>query len=113
MKRAASWVALLLALGAFGWAASESVLSGRNTRMSDALPLYLYAAAVLEGLNPLDPANLPSFDELLATLPCEPEERVVQEERMAEAYYNAGLDYREKLNDNEKAIETWVELKRG
>ena len=29
---------------------------------------------------------------------------------MAEAYYNAGLDYREKLSDNEKAIETWVEL---
>ena len=63
-----------------------------------------------EVLDPLDPANLPSFDELLATLPCEAEERVVQEERMAEAYYNAGLDYREKLNDNEKAIETWVEL---
>jgi len=63
-----------------------------------------------EALDPLDPANLPSFDELLATLPCEAEERVVQEERMAEAYYNAGLDYREKLNDNEKAIETWVEL---
>ena len=63
-----------------------------------------------EVMDPLDPANLPSFDELLATLPCESEERVVQEERMAEAYYNAGLDYREKLNDNEKAIETWVEL---
>ena len=63
-----------------------------------------------EALDPLDPANLPTFDELLATLPCEAEDRVIQEERMAEAYYNAGLDYREKLNDNEKAIETWVEL---
>ena len=63
-----------------------------------------------EVLDPLDPANLPTFDELLATLPCEPEDRVVQEERMAEAYYNAGLDYREKLSDNEKAIETWGEL---
>ena len=29
---------------------------------------------------------------------------------MAEAYYNAGLDYREKLTDNEKAIETWAAL---
>ena len=63
-----------------------------------------------ETLDPLDPANLPSFDELLASLPCKPEDRVVQEERMAEAYYNAGLDYREKLSDNEKAIETWAEL---
>ena len=63
-----------------------------------------------EILDPLDPANLPTFDELLASLPCEPDDRVVQEERMAEAYYNAGLDYREKLSDNEKAIETWAEL---
>jgi len=63
-----------------------------------------------EALDPLDPANLPTFEELLASLPCDDEARVVEEERMAEAYYNAGLDYREKLNDNEKAIETWVEL---
>jgi len=63
-----------------------------------------------EVLDPLDPANLPTFEELLAALPCEPEARVSEEERMAEAYYNAGLDYREKLSDNEKAIETWVEL---
>ena len=65
-----------------------------------------------EVLDPLDPANLPTFDELLASLPCEPQARVIEEERMAEAYYNAGLDYREKLNDNEKAIETWGELVR-
>ena len=63
-----------------------------------------------EILDPLDPANLPTFEELLAALPCEPDARVSEEERMAEAYYNAGLDYREKLSDNEKAIETWVEL---
>ena len=63
-----------------------------------------------EVLDPLDPANLPTFEELLAALPCEPNARVSEEERMAEAYYNAGLDYREKLSDNEKAIETWVEL---
>ena len=63
-----------------------------------------------EALDPLDPANLPTFEELLAALPCEPDARVSEEERMAEAYYNAGLDYREKLSDNEKAIETWVEL---
>ena len=63
-----------------------------------------------EALDPLDPANLPSFDELLASLPCEEEARLEEEGRMAEAYYNAGLDYREKLNDNKKAIETWAEL---
>ena len=49
-------------------------------------------------LDPLDPPTF-TFDELLASLPCEPEARVIEEERMAEAYYNAGLDYREKLND--------------
>ena len=48
-----------------------------------------------EVLDPLDPANLPTFEELLAALPCEPDARVSEEERMAEAYYNAGLDYRE------------------
>ena len=68
------------------------------------------AAEEEEVLDPLDPANLPTFEELLAALPCEPDARVSEEERMAEAYYNAGLDYREKLSDNEKAIETWVEL---
>ena len=63
-----------------------------------------------EALDPLDPANLPTFEELLATLPCDADDRIREEERMAEAYYNAGLDYREKLNDNEKATETWSEL---
>ena len=63
-----------------------------------------------EILDPLDPATLPTLDELLASLPCEPDARVLEEERMAEAYYNAGLDYREKLTDNEKAIETWAAL---
>ena len=43
-----------------------------------------------EILDPLDPANLPTFEELLAALPCEPDARVSEEERMAEAYYNAG-----------------------
>ena len=68
------------------------------------------AAGVNEVLDPLDPANLPTLDELIDGLPCEPEARVSEEERMAEAYYNAGLDYREKLTDNEKAIETWAAL---
>ena len=63
-----------------------------------------------EVLDPLDPANLPTFDELLASLPCEEDDRIVAEERLAQAYYNAGLDYREKLRDNEKAIETWTGL---
>ena len=54
-----------------------------------------------EVLDPLDPSNLPTLDELIDGLPCEREARVSEEERMAEAYYNAGLDYREKLTDNE------------
>ena len=31
-------------------------------------------------------------------------------ETLAEAYYNAGLDYREKLSDPEEAINIWEEL---
>ena len=61
-------------------------------------------------LDPFDPENLPSVEEMLAELPCEEEERAEALEKLAEAYYLAGLDYREKLADPENAIDTWLEM---
>lgn len=61
-------------------------------------------------IDPFDPASLPTVDEMLSDLPCGEEERANSLEILAEAYYLAGLDYREKLSDPENAIETWQEL---
>ena len=63
-----------------------------------------------EGLDPFDPANLPTVEEMLADLPCEEEEYAEALEILAEAYYKAGLDYREKLSDLEEAVNIWQEL---
>lgn len=60
--------------------------------------------------DPFDPESLPTVDEMLAALPCEGEENAAAYATLAEAYYNAGLDYREKLHDPENAIETWQGL---
>ena len=57
-------MALALALAGVVFAALGSVLYDGPTRMSDALPLYLYGAAFLEGLSPVDPASLQQvYDE--------------------------------------------------
>ena len=63
-----------------------------------------------EGKDPFDPESLPSVDEMISGLPCEAEERANSLALLAEAYYMAGLDYREKLADPENAIETWEKL---
>jgi len=63
-----------------------------------------------ESQDPYDPANLPTVDEMLSELPCEAEERSNSLAMLAEAYYMAGLDYREKLEDPENAIDIWQEL---
>ncbi|MDG2209777.1 MAG: hypothetical protein P8K81_07295 [Flavobacteriales bacterium] len=54
--------------------------------------------------------GIPTAEELLAGLPCDSLEREEAIALIAEAYYNAGLDYKEKLNDPENAIDTWTEL---
>lgn len=53
-----SWLAVFAALLAFFHAAKRSVLADDTHRMSDALPLYLYAGSVADGLDPLVPENL-------------------------------------------------------
>mgnify|MGYP001246767484 CR=1 FL=1 len=63
-----------------------------------------------EGLDPFDIANLPTVEEMLEDLPCEEDEYAEALGILAEAYYNAGLDYREKLSDPEEAINIWQEL---
>ena len=50
-----------------------------------------------EYIDPYDPASLPTVDEMLEDLPCGEEERANSLALLAEAYYLAGLDYREKL----------------
>ena len=63
-----------------------------------------------EGLDPFDHANLPTVEEMLENLPCEGNEYAESLGILAEAYYNAGLDYREKLSDLEEATNIWQEL---
>lgn len=63
-----------------------------------------------EGLDPFDHANLSTVEEMLENLPCEDDEYAEALGILAEAYYNAGLDYREKLSDPEEAINIWQEL---
>lgn len=55
-------------------------------------------------------SGIPSLEELLAGLPCEPQQRDSAQALIAEAYYLAGVDYKEKLNDPENAIESWEAL---
>ncbi len=53
----------------------------------------------------------PSVDALKESLPCDDGKRMIQIEKdAAEGYYNAGLVYKEKLNDEDNAISTWEEL---
>lgn len=54
--------------------------------------------------------EIPSVEELLAGLPCDSVARDSSVAMIAEAYYNAGLVYKEKLSDLENAIDTWTEL---
>ena len=60
--------------------------------------------------DPFDPSSLPTVDEMLSNLPCDPDQRANSLALLAEAYYMAGLDYREKLSDPENAIQTWENL---
>lgn len=55
-------------------------------------------------------SQLPSVDELLAGLPCAEAQIVESDKRIAEAFYNAGVVYKEKLDDVENAIERWEVL---
>lgn len=58
-----------------------------------------------------DKYTAPSVDDLKATLPCEDDAKMTKIEKdAAEGYYNAGMVYKEKLNDVDNAISTWEQL---
>lgn len=60
---------------------------------------------------PQDKYKTPTADELQASLPCADDSRMVQIKKdAAEGYYNAGVVYKEKLDDDDNAISTWEEL---
>ena len=67
-------------------------------------------AAVETEVQATENTGIPTAEELLAGLPCEPAERDSSLSLIAEAYYLAGVDYKEKLNDPENAIDSWETL---
>ena len=58
-----------------------------------------------------DKYKAPTADELSAALPCDDAARLAQIKADAsEGYYNAGVIYKEKLDDDDNALSTWEEL---
>lgn len=54
--------------------------------------------------------ELPSEEELMASLPCDSLERIDAEAAIATAMYQSGVVYKEKLEDVDNATETWADL---
>jgi tetratricopeptide (TPR) repeat protein len=55
--------------------------------------------------------KVPSEEELMASLPCDdPFKMEDASASVAEAYYNAGVIYKEKLDDDDNAINSWEQL---
>ena len=64
-----------------------------------------------ETSNEFDPYKSPSEDELMESLPCEDVSGMKKlKDDAAEGYYNAGVIYKEKLEDEDNAISTWEEM---
>lgn len=54
---------------------------------------------------------VPTIEELMASLPCNNEAMIDEmASATAEAHYNAGVLYKERLDDNENAINIWEQL---
>ncbi|MDC0600616.1 hypothetical protein OAO65_04855 [Flavobacteriales bacterium] len=54
--------------------------------------------------------ELPTPEELLEGLPCSEEQRQGADVQTATAVYQSGVIYKEKLEDTDNAIESWVDL---
>ena len=54
--------------------------------------------------------ELPTPEELMETLPCSEEERTTADVETATAVYQSGVIYKEKLEDEDNAIDSWVDL---
>ena len=60
---------------------------------------------------PQDKYKTPSAEDLKSTLPCDNQSEMTRIKADAsEGYYNAGVVYKEKLDDDDNAISTWEEL---
>jgi tetratricopeptide (TPR) repeat protein len=58
-----------------------------------------------------DSDEIPTVDQLLDNLPCDnPGLMAASDEAITEAYYNTGVIYKEKLEDDDNAVEKWREL---
>lgn len=64
-----------------------------------------------ENLASNDPYYVPSLDELREGLPCGDDNRMdASQAKVTEAYYQAGVVYKEKLEDFDNAVEMWEVL---
>ncbi len=54
--------------------------------------------------------EIPSVEDMIASLPCSDADRAQGDTDIADAYYNSGVIYREKLEDLDNAIEQWEVL---
>jgi len=58
-----------------------------------------------------DKYSVPSIEELMSNLPCDdPFKMEESTASVAEAYYNSGVIYKEKLDDDDNAINSWEQL---
>lgn len=89
------------------WRRSMKMTTAFSNELGDGQQNVSGAAEVNDGLVE---GEIPSAEELMAGLPCDSLERINAIAMIAEAYYNAGLVYKEKLSDLENAIDTWTEL---
>lgn len=55
-------------------------------------------------------SEAPSIEELRSNLPCADSLMQVSNTSIAEAYYQSGVIYKEKLEDDENALESWQEM---
>lgn len=51
--------------------------------------------------------DVPTLDQLMDGLPCSESQLKESDEKIAGAYYESGLIYKEKLEDEENAVESW------
>ena len=98
----------------------ERVLEDNWRRSNKGLQAFDSSDPDQENLNPdetPDPeetattdSEVPSLEELRANLPCADSLMQLSNTSIAEAYYQSGVIYKEKLEDDENALESWQEM---
>lgn len=64
-----------------------------------------------ESFDPNDiESQVPSIEELRADLPCSDSLMTASDNAISQAYYQSGVIYKEKLEDDENAIESWQDM---